>query len=77
MGCGYKLLFYMENASTTLEPGLTIYNQKKVEVWRNHENTKGSDMEATLDCKPGEKYFVQVWGDDGTAGKYRLTVKQQ
>lgn len=76
-GGGKKVLVTIENGSTTLRPGVTIYDRKKAQITYGYEDTSGGDLEKSFECKPGEKYYIQVYSRSGTVGKYRLTVQQQ
>jgi Mg-chelatase subunit ChlD len=76
-GGGAKTVVLIENGSTTLRPGVTIFNPKKAKMTYKYDDTSGSDLELAFDSKPGEKYYIQVWSRSNTAGTYRLTVEQQ
>jgi hypothetical protein len=71
-----KVRVTIENGSTSLRPGVTIYNRKKAQVTYAYEDTSGGDLEMSFDCTPGEKYYIQVYSRSSTTGKYRLTVEQ-
>lgn len=73
---GKKVMVSVENGSTTLRPGVTIFNRKKAQVTYTYENTAGADLEMSFDCVPGEKYYIQVYSRGDSTGKYRLAVKQ-
>lgn len=74
---GAKLAISVENGSTTLRPGATIYDRKKAQMTYWYQDTGGADLEKSQEVRPGEKYYIQVWSRSDTAGKYRLTVEQE
>ncbi len=65
----------IENQSTTLRPGLRIFDGNKAGLSGNHNETPGANLEHTFPVPPDSRFFVQVYGDYRTTGRYTLTVK--
>lgn len=72
---GNKLTAHVANKSTTLMPMITLYNGQKNKITESGPFTGGADWELSCDATPRQTYYVAVWGRDGSAGAYVLTVK--
>ena len=65
----------IENRSTTLAPGINLYDaNKSLLVGNQYNDTKGANLEYAFPAPPGITYYVQVYGR-WSSGDYFLTVK--
>ncbi len=69
-----RLKVSVRNTSTTLVPVIGLYDARKNRLSADGTFTAGADFETTLNPSPGEVYYVQIWGRDGSTGTYELTV---
>ena len=65
----------IENRSTTLQPGINLYDAQKSAIDRRENGTSGANLEYFLSVPPDTTYYVQVYGHYSTLGAYTLTVK--
>jgi len=67
----------VDNQSTTLLPGIGVYNADKSSIGRNTASTAGANLKYSFVCQPDSTYYVQI-GPTGylaPRGAYRLSVK--
>jgi len=72
---GNKLTAHLANKSSTLMPMISLYDSQKNRIDQNGSFTAGGDYELSCGATPGQTYYVAVWGRDGSAGAYVLTIK--
>jgi len=74
-----KLVVSLENRSTTLAPGINVYNPDKSQLDYRISNTPGADVSYTLAAQPKSRYYVAVYSCCGsnTSGDYTLTVRPE
>jgi hypothetical protein len=74
-----KLVAVVENRSTTLSPGITIYNSEKSQIGENHNGTAGGDVKQLLDAQAKGRYYVQVYSCcySRSSGNYTLTIRPE
>jgi hypothetical protein len=70
-----NLTVSVKNLSTTLAPGITVYDQQKNQIFYDYRDTAGADFDRAFPVQPNTAYFVQIAGRGNTAGAYSLTVK--
>ena len=64
------------NRSTTLIPALsTFFPDMRSSGFGPDIKTPGGNMRHTLDVQENQTYFLQVWSQSNTAGKYSLLVE--
>ena len=64
----------IENRSTTLQPGIHLYDAQKTAVDQQENGTSGANLEHTMSVQPDTTYYLQVYGHWRTTGAYTLTV---
>jgi hypothetical protein len=65
----------LKNLSTTLVPGVSIYDAKKNELpGGSYANTPGADVDHDFAPTPDSDYYLQVYQRHSTTGNYSLTV---
>jgi len=72
-----KLAISLENLSPALQPSIRVLKSDKsiAQNW-NAANAPGADLPFSIDCEPGQDYFVEVGSySNQTAGPYKLTVR--
>lgn len=67
----------LANRSTTLRPGLTLFNSSKAELTYGYQDTSGADLTLKRVMDPGEVIYVAAWSRSETTGKYHLEVVAQ
>ncbi len=65
------------NRSTTLRPGLTLYDEKKSQITYTYNDTNGADITLKLVMAPKQVIYVQTWNRSNTTGKYHLKAMPQ
>jgi hypothetical protein len=70
------LVVFVENASSTLAPNLTVYNPDKSVLHTRYINTRGADISHVFQAQANSRYYVSVGSHDGF-GKYSLIVRPQ
>jgi hypothetical protein len=71
-----QLTVKFENRSTTLRPGLVLYDGNHGTITDNcYSHEALASVECPLAAQAGSSYYVKVSGVDGTSGAYTLTVK--
>ena len=68
---------HLENLSTTLQPGLALFNEDKSSArdWQ-YANASGANLDFSFAAEPGKSYYVVVGSQYGrSAGNYTLTVR--
>lgn len=67
----------IENSSTTLKPGLRVFNSEKSDIsdWQR-KTTGGADLNYSFASKPDSVYYILVSSHYETSGNYALTVKE-
>ena len=66
----------VQNRSTTLAPGITLFNADKAQMDYTQNDTAGADLKYQFSAAAGATYYVQVWPLHGSNGLYTLTVGQ-
>lgn len=74
---GGKILIHLENRSTTLRPGLNVFDHNKSALSGDANDTAGADLAYSLTTDPKAVYFLQVYGRSGSCGDYALTITQE
>jgi hypothetical protein len=74
-GAAGNLTVTLKNRSTTLSPGITVYDQQKNQLFYDARDTPGADFDRAFAAQPNTVYYIQVWQRSNTAGAYSLTVK--
>ncbi len=75
---GGNLSVVLENRSTTLKPGVKIYNADKVDMGGVSNGTPGANLRHQVAAEPETEYFVGVGNyGRGSDGDYTLTVTVQ
>ncbi|MGO9241308.1 MAG: hypothetical protein ACLQBJ_10905 [Bryobacteraceae bacterium] len=72
---GNKLTAHVANKSTTLKPCIAVFDGQKNKITEDGSYTAGGDWEMSSAATPGQTYYIDIWGRDGSAGSYVLTVK--
>lgn len=72
---GGQLSAKLDNDSTTLKPIVTVYGSNRQQVQNCTFWEPVAHVECAFAAQPQATYYVQVSGNVGTAGKYKLTVK--
>jgi tetratricopeptide (TPR) repeat protein len=67
----------LENRSTTLQPGIAVYDARKSAVGQREDGTGGANLEYSFPVQPNTVYYVQIYGHYQTGGAYTLTVTQE
>jgi len=72
-----KLTISLENLSPTLRPSIRVLKtDKSIDQNWTAANAPGADLTFSIDCEPGQDYFVEVASNyNETAGPYKLTVR--
>ena len=65
---------YLENRSTTLQPGIRLYDAQKSALDQRENGTPGANLEYLLSVQPDTTYYVQVYGHWSSTGAYLLSV---
>jgi hypothetical protein len=66
----------IENQSATLIPALTLYNsEKRTSGFGPDVRKPGASLHDTLEVQEHQTYYVQVWSQALTFGKYTLTIQ--
>jgi hypothetical protein len=74
-GSGSGLTAIVDNDSTTLQPSVLVYDGNRQTI-RNCTSWEAvAHVECAFPVQPQGTYYVQVGGNQHTAGKYKLTVK--
>ena len=68
---------FIKNLSTTLKPGLRIFNSEKSDIsdWQG-KTTGGANLNYSFASKPDSVYYILVSSYHNTSGNYALTVKE-
>jgi tetratricopeptide (TPR) repeat protein len=67
---------YIENRSSTLIPALTTFSSDKRNTgFAPDVRTGGANLRHTMAVQENQTYFLQVWSQASTSGKYTLTVR--
>jgi hypothetical protein len=74
-GSAGSLTVSLKNTSTTLQPGITLYDQQKNQIAYDSRGTSGADLDLAFNAAANNIYYIQVWQRDSTSGAYSLTVK--
>ena len=72
---GGQLSAKLDNDSTTLQPIVAVYDSNRQKVQNCTFWEAVAQVECAFASQPQATYYVQVSGNVGTAGKYKLTVK--
>jgi tetratricopeptide (TPR) repeat protein len=76
---GGKVLVFLANRSTTLMPGIGVFDSDKSLLGGNEASNAGADLRYTFSSQPNSTYYVQIsprgYGNRG--GDYSLTVTEQ
>jgi tetratricopeptide (TPR) repeat protein len=68
----------VDNQSTTLQPGIGVYNADKSSIGGNAASTTGANLKYSFGCQPDSTYYVQIVRSlyyPALGGAYRLSVK--
>jgi hypothetical protein len=77
-GSAGTLTATLENGSTTLLPGLAVFDGNRHQIkggWDCASQEALARQVCSFPADAGATYYVQVWGVSGTAGAYKLIVK--
>jgi hypothetical protein len=74
-GAPGNLTVSLKNTSTTLAPGINVYDSQKSYLTNAYRDTPGADVDLTFATQPNSKYYIQIFQRITTAGSYSLTVK--
>ena len=66
----------VQNRSTTLAPGITLFNADKAQMGYTSNGTAGADLKYPFPADAGAAYYIRVWRQGGSGGLYTLTVGQ-
>ncbi len=73
---GGQLAARIENGSTTLHPGLTVFDGNRHQLNACYSwNESVAQLDCPFSALPQSTYYVQVSGLQSTAGAYKLAVK--
>ena len=64
----------IENQSTTLQPGINVFDSDKSRLGGDYHGTPGANFDYSFSVQPDTVYFVQVYGHGTSAGRYSITV---
>src|SRR5437870_13105487 len=67
----------IENQSTTLQPGINVFDSDKSRLGGDYHGTPGANFDYSFSVQPDTVYFVQVYGHGPSAGDYSLLITQQ
>jgi len=67
----------IENRSTSLQPGIRLYDAQKSAIDQQENPTPGANLEYALSAQPDTAYYVQIYGRWQTTGAYTLSVIPQ
>ena len=71
---GKTIKLHIKNESTTLRPGVRVFDDNKSELSGTHKETPGANLDHSFAVLPNANYFVDVYGDYYTSGGYTLTL---
>ena len=74
LGAG-EVVAVLQNRSTTLAPGITLYNADKAQINYVSNPTAGADVTYPFSVDVAATYYLQVWRQGVTGGLYTLTVR--
>ena len=74
-GAAGNLTVAITNRSTTLAPGINVYDQEKNLLFSDGRDSPGAEFEHTFPAQADKVYFVQVLSRYERVGGYSLTVK--
>ena len=74
VGAAGEVVAWLRNRSTTLAPGITLYNADKAHMNHTSNDTAGADLKFRFSADAGATYYIQVWRQGGAGGLYTLTV---
>ena len=74
VGAAGEVVAWVQNRSTTLAPGITLYNADKAQINYTFNDTAGADLKHRFSVDAGATYYIQVWRQGGNNGLYTLTV---
>ena len=72
-----KILAWIENRSTDLQPAVTVYDPNRSRIGGNVNYDSSGNTSFPFDVEAGNVYYVLVAPAHGTAGEYTLTLKPQ
>src|SRR2546428_7816173 len=64
----------IENQSTTLQPGINVFDSDKSRLGGDYHGTPGANFDYSFSVQPDTVYFVQMYGHGASAGRYCLMV---
>ena len=64
----------LENLSTTLRPGLALYDHNKSELPGTLNDTEGANLEHQFVTEPEATFYLRIYGRSSSTGRYRLEV---
>ena len=67
----------LDNRSTTLQPGIVLYDAQKSSLGQREDATAGANLEYAIPVQPNLTYYVQIYGHYHTGGAYTLTVNPE
>ncbi len=66
----------VENRSTTLVPSLGLFGpDRRLMEFAPPAERAGAGLNHEFEAMAGRRYYLQLWGRNGTAGQYTLTTK--
>ena len=74
VGAAGEVVAWVRNRSTTLAPGITLYNADKAQMNYTFNDTAGADLKYRFSADAGATYYIQVWRQGGNKGLYTLIV---
>ena len=72
-----KILAWIENRSTNLQPSLAVYDSDRSRIGRNVNYNASGNTSVSFAVAAGSVYYVLVDSANDTSGEYTLTLKPQ
>ena len=72
-----SVVIALENQSSTLQPYMQRYDEKKEYLGDKLASTNGQNIEFSFSTTPNLVYFILIGGQNRTSGAYRLTVSEK
>lgn len=74
---GTTVKLHIENQSTTLRPGISVFDSNKSALGGNYNDTAGANLDHSFSVQSDTVYFVEIYPRSGSAGDYSLLITQQ
>jgi hypothetical protein len=72
-----NLIVLLDNASTTLEPQIDVYDQSRSRIGGNYNNNPAGNISYSFTAQSNSLYYMRVEPCDRSSGAYILTVRPQ